>query len=212
MSAEPLGSAGPAERLLWQLDGRLLDVLDALCQPESGQPESGQPESGGAAEPVASFERVEAGAYVVVLPGSRRPSTVVWLIAGPQAVAVEAFVLHVTAECSDPAPLHRLLLSRNLRLRDVHFALDEVGDVFLTGSLPHAAVDAASVDRVLGEVLQLLEADQDALVRAAYGEVRRPGTGGPPTGESLAAKVWTDGAGRRPAGTPVGAPHRDVRR
>ncbi len=141
----------------------------------------------------------------MTLRGVRRPSTVVWLIAGPQSVTVEAFVLHVTADCTDPAPLHRLLLSRNLRLRDVHFALDEVGDVFLTGSLPHSAIEPDTVDRVLGEVVALLEADQDAMVRAAYGDA-------PAGNAALAAKTSTDGAGRRPAGTPEGAPRRDVRR
>jgi len=156
----------------------------------------------------APFERVEAGAYVVVLSGRRRRSTLVWLIAGEQAVAVEAFVMHVvTGAGEDPARLHRHLLGRNLRLRDVHFGLDDVGDVFLTGSLPLDAVPdpVLLVDRVLGEVLQTLEDEQDALLAVAYGDRLD-------TDEALAAKVLADGAGRRPAGTPPEAPHRDVRR
>ena len=169
--------------LVWELDGRLLDVLTELG---------------------THYERVEAGAYVVVVQGRRRPSTLVWLIAGEQAVAVEAFVLHLV-DVADPAPVHRYLLARNLRLREVHFGVDDVGDVVLTGSLPHAAVDEAGVDRLLGEVLQLLEEAQEALVRTAYGDrlERDPG---------LAHKVLADGAGRRPAGTPESAPRRDVRR
>ena len=91
--------------VVWQLDGQLLDVL---------------------AELEVLFERVEAGAYVLTLVGARRPSTLVWLIAGEQAVSVEAFVMHVV-DVADPAPLHRYLLARNLRLRDVHFGLDDVG-------------------------------------------------------------------------------------
>jgi len=183
---------GSSDDVIWQLDGHLLDVLDGVCRSSE-----------------ASYERVTAGAYLVQLPGERRPSTLVWLIAGPQAVAVEVFVMHVTAACVDPAPLHRLLLFRNLRLRDVHFALDEVGDVFLVGSLPHSsleggALEGASVDRVLGEILELLEATQPALERAAYGDG--------PLDEALVAKVRTDGAGRRPAGTPLSAPRRDGRR
>jgi hypothetical protein len=170
---------------VWQLDGRILDVL---------------------AELGASFERVEAGAYVVLLHGERRPATVVWLIAGEQAVLVEAFVMHVVADgCPDPSALHRLLLARNLALRDVHFGLDDVGDVFLTGSLPHAAIDATTVDRLLGEVLQLLEQTQGALVQAAYADRLA-------TDPALAHTVHADGAGRRPAGTPEWAPRRDVRR
>ena len=148
----------------------------------------------------ARFERVEAGAYVVHLHGTRRPSTLVWLIAGEQAVAVEAFVLHLV-EVADPAPLHRYLLARNLRLRDVHFAVDDVGDVFLTGSVR----DPQQVDTVLGEVLQLLEESSDAIVQLAYGDRLA-------ADPALASKVLADGAGRRPAGTPERAPRRDARR
>ena len=169
--------------VVWRLDGRLLDVLTELG---------------------VTLERVEAGAYVVTLPGEHGRSTLVWLLAGEQSVAVEAFVLHLI-DVRDPAPLHRWLLARNLRLRTVHFALDEVGDVFLTGSLPHAAVDVAEVDRLLGEVAQLVEEGTPVLLRLAYGDRLA-------ADEALAAKVLADGAGRRPAGTPDHAPRRDVRR
>jgi hypothetical protein len=173
------------DALVWRLDGVLLDVLTALGAP---------------------FERVEAGAYLVTLQGSRRASTRLWLLAGAQAVAVEAFVLHVLPDsCPDPSRLHRHLLTRNLRLRGVHYALDDVGDLFLSGSLPVAAVTAEDVDRLLGEVLQLLERDQEVLLELAYGP--RPARDG-----ALAAKLGYDGAGRRPAGTPDWAPRRDARR
>ena len=177
------------EALVWQLDGLLLDALTELGAP---------------------FERVETGAYLVTLQGVRRPSTLVWLLAGEQAVAVEAFVLHVLpGACPDPAPLHRHLLARNLRLRGVHYGLDgsndKGGDLFLTGSLPLAAVTADDLDRLLGEVLQLLERDADALLELAYGS-------GLADDDALASKVGYDGAGRRPAGTPRWAPRRDARR
>ena len=72
----------------------------------------------------------------------------VWLLAGAQAVAVEAFVLHVLpGRCPDPSPLHRHLLTRNLRLRGVHYGLDDVGDVFLTGSVPLEASSATLMSR-----------------------------------------------------------------
>ena len=92
--------------MVWQRDGVLLDVLSELGAP---------------------FERVEAGAYLVALHGERRPSTQVWLLAGAQAVAVEAFVMHVVQNAvPDPLRLHRHLLRRNLGLRDVHYSVDDV--------------------------------------------------------------------------------------
>ena len=178
--------------LLWRLDGLLLDGLAALGAP---------------------FERAEAGAYLVTLVGRRRPRTVVWLLAGEQAVRVEAFVLHVAADRVDPdepgharaGRLHRHLLGRNLALRGVHFAVDDVGDVFLTGSLPLADVDEAGLDRLLGEVLQTLEDEQETLLALCYGDRLA-------ADPALAAKVLADGAGRRPAGTPDTGPRRDARR
>lgn len=173
----------------WELDGRLLDLLTTLGD-ELG----------------LRIERVDVGAYLVTLTGERRPSTLVWLMAGEQAVAVEAFVMHVVASgCPDPAGLHRWLLRKNLGLRAVHFALDDVGDLFLVGSLPHEALDARHLDRLLGEILSLLEESFPALVQLAYGDRvdKDP---------ALAAKVHVDGAGRRPAGTPGWSPRRDARR
>ncbi len=169
--------------VVWRLDGLLLDVLTDLG---------------------VTLERVEAGAYVVTLPGDRGRSTLVWFVAGEHSVAVEAFVLHLI-DVQEPAAVHRWLLARNLRLRAVHFGLDDVGDVFLTGSLPLAAVDVTTVDRVLGEVVELVTEGTPALLRLAYGERLA-------ADEALAAKVLADGAGRRPAGTPGHAPRRDVRR
>jgi hypothetical protein len=169
--------------VVWRLDGVLLDVLTELG---------------------VTLERVEAGAYVVTLPGDAGRSTLVWFVAGEHGVAVEAFVLHLI-DVDDLAAVHRWLLVRNLRLRAVHFGLDDVGDVFLTGSLAHAAVDVATVDQVLGEVAGLAAEGVPALLRLAYGDRLA-------SDEALAAKVLADGAGRRPAGTPAHAPRRDVRR
>ena len=178
----------------WRVDGLLLDALTALGAP---------------------VERVEAGAYLVTVHGRRRPASRVWLIAGEQGVAVEAFVLHVRpGDCPDPAALHRHLLIRNLRLRLVAYGLDDIGDVFVRGTLPlltsakdasTAELSAAAVDAVLGEVAQALEDDHDTLLGLAYGERL-------PADPALSAKVRSDGAGRRPAGTPLWAPHRDARR
>jgi hypothetical protein len=169
----------------WDLDGRLLELLDDLG---------------------VELERVGIAAYLVTLRGSRRPSTRVWLVGRARSVDVEAFVVHVVPDgCPDPSALHRHLLSRNLGLRYVRYGLDDVGDVFLTGALPLEALTATSLDAVLGEVLALLERDQDALLRLGYGD-RLAHDG------ALRAKVLSDGAGRRPASTSGRELRRDLRR
>jgi hypothetical protein len=167
------------------LDGQLLDLLAGLG---------------------AEYERVEAGAYVVTLRGIQRPSTQVWLLAGPRVVAVEAFVLHVIADGQpDTSSLHHYVLSRNLRLHWVSYGLDAVGDVFLPGSLRSEALSAGTLDAVLGEVLATLERDQQPLLRLTYGDRLADD-------EGLAAKVLADGAGRRAAGSPSRDVRRDSRR
>ncbi len=156
------------------LDGRLLEVL---------------------AELDVELERVEAGAYVVSLRGPR--AVHVWLLAGEQDVSVEAFVVHVL-EGAPVLGLHRHLLTRNRLLRTVHYALDDVGDVFLTGSLSLADVTVAGVDRLLGEVWQTMT-DLPRILTLLYGDL-------------VPEKALLDGAGRRAAGVPEWAPRRDARR
>lgn len=110
----------------------------------------------------------------------------VWFVERERDVLVEAFVLHVLPE-ADAARLHAHLLFRNRDLRRVHYAVDEVGDVFLVGSC------TGDLDGLLGELHGVLSED---LVRVAYGD-------------DVPDKALLDGAGRRMAGrTPV----RDVRR
>lgn len=155
----------------WELDGRLLDALVELG---------------------VELERVDVAAYLVTLR-SRRVLHV-WLLGGEQDVRVEAFVMHVL-EGADTARLHRHLLTRNLQLRGVHYALDDVGDVFLYGSLPLSEVTPEGLDRLLGELLAV----PDDVAAAAYGD-------------QVPEKALLDGAGRRAAGTPLGEPRRDARR
>lgn len=143
------------------------------------------------------FERVEAGAYLVTL---RLPARAlhVWLIAGEQDVAVEAFVVHVLAG-ADAVPAHAHLLAANRLLRGVHYCLDEVGDVFLVGSLSLADLTVEGVDRLLGEVAATFARDLPRLLRTLYGS-------------EVPDKALLDGAGRRAAGVPDHAPRRDARR
>ena len=168
---------------VWDVDGALLGALTDLG---------------------VELERVGVGAYLVTLRGARRPVSPVWLIAGEQAVTVEAFVVHLL-EDSAVAAVHRHVLRRNNALRGVHYGTDEVGDLFLTGSLSLADVTPVGVDRLLGELWQLLEDDYPTVLSLAYGDRLA-------LDPALSAKVRADGAGRRPAGTPDWAPHRDARR
>ena len=97
----------------------------------------------------------EAGARdeetVATLPGEKKLTTVVSLVAHDDALSVSAFVVRNPDE--NHAEVYRFLLRRNLRLPGLAYAVDTAGDVYLTGRLPAAGVDADQVDRLLGVVL-----------------------------------------------------------
>lgn len=92
-----------------------------------------------------------AGTFVFDLPGERKLATPCRLVVGDHTVAIHAFV------CRNPDENHeavyRWLLSRNLRLYGVAFAVDASGDIYLDGRLSRAAVTPAELDRLLGAVL-----------------------------------------------------------
>jgi Putative bacterial sensory transduction regulator len=91
------------------------------------------------------------GTFLFDLPGERKLATPCRLVVGDHTVSIHAFV------CRNPDENHeavyRWLLSRNLRLYGVAFALDASGDIYLDGRLPRAAVTAADLDGLLGAVL-----------------------------------------------------------
>jgi hypothetical protein len=64
---------------------------------------------------------------------------------------VSAFVVRNPDENHDE--VYRFLLRRNLRLPGLAYAVDKAGDVYVTGRIPSAGVDAASLDQLLGVVL-----------------------------------------------------------
>jgi hypothetical protein len=66
------------------------------------------------------------------------------------------------------ADVYRILLQRNQRPLPVHFALDDEGDLILTGAVPLEAVDADRIDEVLGAVLTLSDETFNQVLRAGF--------------------------------------------
>ena len=91
------------------------------------------------------------GELVVTLPGERKLRTVASMVCSDQALSVSAFVVRNPDE--NHAEVYRFLLRRNLRLPGVAYAVDRSGDVFVTGRVPAAGVDAEYLDQLLGVVL-----------------------------------------------------------
>jgi hypothetical protein len=66
------------------------------------------------------------------------------------------------------AEVYRILLQRNQRPGPIHFALDDEGDVILTGALPLAALDTTAFDELLGQVLTFADETFNQVLRTGF--------------------------------------------
>lgn len=131
------------------------------------------------------FECTAPGRYVVALPGEKRLKTACWLTVGKHALEVQAFVMRRPDE--NRAGVHEFLLQHNVRMYGVSWAIDSMGDVYLVGRLPLAAVDEQELDRVLGCVLEYADATFNTLLQLGFGSsIRREWAWRVKNGESLA--------------------------
>jgi hypothetical protein len=89
--------------------------------------------------------------FVVSLPGEKKLKTVASLVVSDTGLSVSAFVIRNPDE--NHHEVYRFLLRRNLRLPGIAYAVDRAGDVYVTGRIPAAGVDAGTLDQLLGVVL-----------------------------------------------------------
>ena len=117
------------------------------------------------------WESSAPGSYVVKLPGTRKLSTTVSLIAGRHTLSLNAFVVRHPDE--NEAGVHRWLLERNLKLFGVSYAVDPLGDIYVTGRLPLSAVTADELDRLLGQVLEAADGSFNTLLELGFASAIR---------------------------------------
>jgi hypothetical protein len=117
---------------------------------------------------VADLEHEEPtpGTLVVQLPGEKKLKTTVSLVVGAHSLSVNAFVARHPDENHEA--VYRWLLERNARLYAVAFAVDHLGDVYLTGRLPLHAVTADEVDRLLGAVLEASDSSFNTILELGF--------------------------------------------
>lgn len=136
------------------------------------------------------YERVDEGVFLVTLAGEHKLATATWLVLQDYSLLVEAFFMRKPAE--NEGGTYGFLLARNARSYGVHFAIDRLGDVFLTGRLPLAAVTADELDRVLGCVRTYADENFDPALKLGFGEaIRREQA----WRAKLAAQTAPEGAG-----------------
>src|SRR6266542_2303188 len=112
------------------------------------------------------WEEPQPGTFVVTLPGTHKLTTTCSLVVGSHSLSVNAFVARRPDENHET--VYRWLLERNTRSYLVSFALDRLGDIYLVGRLPLAAVTAEEVDRLLGSVLDAADSSFDTLLELGF--------------------------------------------
>ncbi|MEV6758686.1 YbjN domain-containing protein [Streptomyces sp. NPDC051214] len=117
------------------------------------------------------WESPQSGSFVVTLPGTRKLSTTLSLRVGKHALSLTAFVIRHPDENHDA--VHRWLLERNLRLYGVSYAIDSLGDIYLTGKLPLSAVTPDELDRLLGSVLENADGSFNTLLELGFASAIR---------------------------------------
>ncbi|WP_432587735.1 YbjN domain-containing protein [Streptomyces sp. HD1123-B1] len=112
------------------------------------------------------WESPSEGTYVVTLPGTRKLSTTCSLRVGKHSLSINAFVIRHPDENHDA--VHRWLLERNTRLYGMSYAIDSMGDIYLVGRLPLAAVTPDELDRLLGTVLENADGSFNTLLEMGF--------------------------------------------
>ena len=106
------------------------------------------------------------GELVVTLPGDKKLRTVCSLVVTEQSLSVSAFVVRNPDE--NHVAVYRYLLRRNLRLPGLAYAIDKSGDVYVTGRVPLAGVDAGYLDQILGVVLDAADGAFNELLALGF--------------------------------------------
>ena len=131
------------------------------------------------------FEKSGDAAYLLTLPGEKKLQTHVALVLGEHSLSINAFVIRKPDE--NTAAVHQWLLQKNASMYAVAFAINELGDVFLVGRLPYAAITEQELDRVLGAVLQYSDSSFNPLLELGFSTaIRREWAWRVSRGESLA--------------------------
>ena len=112
------------------------------------------------------FDEPQPGTFVVVLPGEHKLKTTCSLVVGAHSLSVNAFVARRPDENFEA--VYRWLLERNTKMYAVAFALDQLGDIFLTGRVPLESVTSDEVDRLLGAVLDYSDSAFNTILELGF--------------------------------------------
>jgi hypothetical protein len=119
------------------------------------------------------------------LPGEKKLQTHCALIIGDHSLSINAFVIRKPDE--NVGAVHAWCMAKNAGMYGIAFAINELGDIFLVGRLPLAAVTDREIDRLVGAVLQYSDSSFNPLLELGFANsIRREWAWRLSRGESLA--------------------------
>ena len=125
------------------------------------------------------------GLFSVRLPGQHKLVTECALEVGQHGMGVRAFVARRPEQ--DAAAVYRWLLEHNLKLYAVAFAVDRLGDIYLTGRVGLERVSRVEVDRILGVVAETADTSFNPILELGFADsIRREWVWRRSRGESTA--------------------------
>ncbi len=124
-------------------------------------------------------------AFLVTLPGEKKLQTHCALVVGDHSLSINAFVIRKPD--NNEAAVHHWCMSKNAAMYGLAFAINELGDIYLVGRLPLAAVNEQELDRILGSVLRYADSAVNPLLELGFADaIRREWAWRVSRGESLA--------------------------
>lgn len=126
------------------------------------------------ADPESSVEYAEEveGRWAVRMRQEVRDATTVWFTVGERSLQFEAYVL---PEPAHPAGVHRQALVRNMTAWRCFYAVDTEGALVIRGRVAADRVSLTELDRVLGEIYEMVEVSFRGLVAAGWRDREKSG-------------------------------------
>jgi putative sensory transduction regulator len=112
------------------------------------------------------WQRLDDATFAVALPGEKRLKTACILTLGAHALHLEAFVLRRPDENREQ--VYAWLLQRNARMYGVAWAIDSIGDVYLSGRVSRTSITAEELDRLFGCVLEYADGSFNVLLEMGF--------------------------------------------
>lgn len=118
-------------------------------------------------DPGSSVEYAEEveGRWALRMRQETRDATTVWFTVGERSLQFEAYVI---PEPPRPGEVHRQALLRNMTGWRCFYAVDAEGALVIRGRLAAATVTLEELDRVLGEIYEMVELGFRSFIAAGW--------------------------------------------